>query len=115
MKQNGRGVDLLKRYFLIKDQEFNYGISKSNSWTKGTHSEAQPPLGDRIDSLLTQAGWIIQPKNKINLDAGLGVAVREYQTDAGPADYVLFVERQPISIIEAKREEEGHRLTIVEE
>ncbi len=70
---------------------------------------------DRIDSLLTQAGWVIQPKNKINLNAGLGVAVREYQTDAGPADYVLFVERQPISIIEAKREEEGHRLTIVED
>lgn len=70
---------------------------------------------DRIDSLLTQAGWIIQPKNKINLNAGLGVAVREYQTEAGPADYVLFVERQPISIIEAKREEEGHRLTIVED
>lgn len=70
---------------------------------------------DRIDNLLTQAGWIIQPKNKINLNAGLGVAVREYQTDAGSADYVLFVERQPISIIEAKREEEGHRLTIVED
>jgi len=70
---------------------------------------------DRIDDLLTRAGWIIQPKNKINLNAGLGVAVREYQTNAGPADYVLFVERQPISVIEAKREEEGHRLTIVEE
>ena len=62
---------------------------------------------DRIDNLLTQAGWIIQPKSKINLNAGLGVAVREYQTDAGLADYVLFVERQPIGIIEAKREEEG--------
>ncbi len=37
---------------------------------------------DRIDDLLTQAGWIIQPKNKINLNAGLGVAVREYQTNA---------------------------------
>lgn len=70
---------------------------------------------DRIDYLLTQAGWIIQSKNKINLNAGLGVAVREYQTDAGPADYVLFMERQPIGVIEAKREEEGHRLTIVEE
>lgn len=70
---------------------------------------------DRIDNLLTQAGWIIQPKNKINLNAGLGIAVREYQTNAGPADYVLFVERQAIGVIEAKREEEGHRLTIVEE
>lgn len=70
---------------------------------------------DRIDSLLKQAGWDVQPKKKINLSASLGVAVREYQTDAGPADYVLFVDRQPVGVIEAKREEEGHRLTVVEE
>lgn len=70
---------------------------------------------DRIDAFLIQAGWVVQPKNKIDLSAGLGVAVREYQTDAGPADYVLFVDRQPTGVIEAKREEEGHRLTVVEE
>lgn len=70
---------------------------------------------DRIDNLLKQAGWVVQSKNKINWNASLGIAVREYQTDAGPADYVLFVDRQPIGVIEAKREEEGHRLTIVEE
>jgi len=70
---------------------------------------------DRIDELLKRAGWIVQPKNKINWTAGLGVAVREYQTDVGPADYVLFVDRQPVGVIEAKREEEGHRLTVVEE
>ena len=70
---------------------------------------------DRIDDLLQQAGWDVQPKKKINLTASLGVAVREYQTDAGPADYVLFVDRQPVGVIEAKREEEGHRLTVVEE
>jgi type I restriction enzyme R subunit len=70
---------------------------------------------DRIDELLKRAGWIVQPKNKINLSAGLGVAVREYQTDIGPADYVLFVDRRPVGVVEAKREKEGHRLTVVEE
>jgi len=54
---------------------------------------------DRIDDLLQQAGWDVQPKKKINLTASLGVAVREYQTDAGPADYVLFVDRQPVGVI----------------
>ena len=49
----------------------------------------------------------MQPKNKINLSAGVGVAVREYQTDVGPADYVLFVDKKPMGIIEAKRSEEG--------
>lgn len=70
---------------------------------------------DRIDHLLRQANWVIQPKNKINFSAGVGVAIREYQTDAGPADYVLFVQGKPIGVIEAKREDEAHRLTVVEE
>lgn len=70
---------------------------------------------DVIDDLLQQAGWVIQSKAKIDFSAGLGVAVREYQTDAGPADYVLFINRKPVGIIEAKREEEGVNLTMVEE
>lgn len=70
---------------------------------------------DVIDDLLQQAGWVIQSKAKIDFSAGLGVAVREYQTDAGPADYVLFINRKPVGIIEAKREEEGVNLTTVEE
>ena len=70
---------------------------------------------DRIDKMLTDSGWIVQSKNKVDLSASKGIAVREYQTDVGPADYVLFVDKKPVGIIEAKREEEGHRLTVVEE
>ncbi len=70
---------------------------------------------DRIDRMLEKAGWIVQSKHEINLGAGLGVVIREYQTDVGPADYVLFVDRKPVGIIEAKREEEGHRLTVAED
>jgi len=70
---------------------------------------------DKIDAALINSGWIIQHKNKINLKAGLGVAVREYQTDIGPADYVLFVNSHPVGVIEAKREEEGERLTTHED
>tara|TARA_R110000868_G_C10972616_1_gene770544 strand:- start:8219 stop:11005 length:2787 start_codon:yes stop_codon:yes gene_type:complete len=70
---------------------------------------------DNIDKQLLACGWVIQDKKKFNLAAGLGVAIREYQTDIGPADYVLFVDKKPIGIIEAKREEEGLRLTTVEE
>ena len=68
---------------------------------------------DKIDNLLELAGWKIQSKSKIDFSAGIGVAVREYQTDAGPADYVLFVNRKPVGIIEAKREEEGANLTVM--
>lgn len=70
---------------------------------------------DQIDTALLRCGWLIQDKTKINLNAGLGIAVREYQTDIGPADYVLFVDKKPVGIIEAKRAEEGVRLTTHEE
>ncbi|AEJ00110.1 type III restriction protein res subunit [Nitrosomonas sp. Is79A3] len=66
---------------------------------------------DNIDALLRQAGWVVQSAKKIDLNVGIGQAVREYQTDAGPADYVLFVDKKAIGVIEAKREEEGQRLT----
>lgn len=67
---------------------------------------------DKIDKMLIDAEWVVQSKNKVNLSANKGVAVREYHTDVGPADYVLFVEKKPVGIIEAKREEEGHRLLV---
>lgn len=69
---------------------------------------------DKIDTLLIQSGWKVQDRKALNFNAGLGIAVREYPTDIGPVDYVLFVERKPVGVIEAKREEEGHRLTIHE-
>lgn len=69
---------------------------------------------DQIDAALMRCGWVIQDKARINLQANIGVAVREFQTDIGPADYVLFVDGKPCGIIEAKREEEGHRLTFHE-
>ena len=70
---------------------------------------------DNIDRMLRAAGWVVQDKKHIDFNAGRGVAVTEYQTDIGPADYVLFVDHQPVGIIEAKKEEEkGHSLTQAE-
>lgn len=70
---------------------------------------------DEIDRQLNACGWIIQNKKTFDLSAGTGVAIRELQTSAGPADYVLFVNKKPVGLIEAKREEEGVRLTMVED
>ena len=70
---------------------------------------------DNIDDLLKQAGWVVQGKKRINFSAALGVAVREYQTDVGPADYVLFVNKQAVGVIEAKSESWGEKITTVEE
>lgn len=81
----------------------------------GPNQNPEQLARDKIDQMLLQSGWLVQSKNKINLAANKGVAVREYQTEVGPADYVLFVDRKPVGVIEAKREKEGHRLTVVEE
>ena len=42
---------------------------------------------DKIDRMLASAGWTVQSKSKVDLSTAKGVAVREYQTDIGPADY----------------------------
>lgn len=70
---------------------------------------------DKIDAQLIAAGWLVQSKAAMNLAAGPGIAVREYSTEVGPADYVLFIDKKPLGLIEAKRAEEGHHLSVVEE
>jgi len=57
---------------------------------------------DNIDRMLSDAGWTVVNKNEINWSLGPGLAVREYQTDAGPADYVLFVDRDPVCVFHGK-------------
>lgn len=64
---------------------------------------------EKIDALLTAAGWVIQDREEMNLGAGLGVAVREYQLPAGPCDYLLFIDRRACGVVEAKPE--GQTLT----
>ncbi len=70
---------------------------------------------DRIDAMLSECGWVVQDKKALDFSAGLGIVVREYQTDIGPADYVLFVDKMAVGVIEAKREEAGQNLTSVED
>jgi type I restriction enzyme R subunit len=57
---------------------------------------------ETIDQLLEAAGWQVQSRDELNLGAGLGVAVRGFHLTTGFADYLLFVKRRPIGVIEAK-------------
>lgn len=61
---------------------------------------------DRIDKMLSASGWLIQSKTKINLTANTGAAIWKYQADIGPADYILFLNKKPVGVIEAKREDD---------
>lgn len=68
-----------------------------------------------IDKKLEQAGWVLQDMRDLNPTASLGVAVREFPTDTGPVDYILFVNRVPVGVIEAKPTNMGENITIVED
>lgn len=67
-----------------------------------------------IDGKLEQSGWVIQDLAMVNPMASLGVAVREYPTSTGPVDYALFVEGKPVGVVEAKKDDAGENITVVE-
>ena len=73
------------------------------------HKDADPSLvkpeeqaRQTIDDQLAAAGWVVQDADRVNLGAGVGVAVREYQLATGAADYLLLVDRKAAGVVEAK-------------
>ena len=72
--------------------------------TPPNYTKPEAETREAIDQKLELAGWAIQDKNRINLYEKLGVAVREMDTDTGPADYMLFIDGKACGILEAKRE-----------
>lgn len=77
------------------------------------NQKSEEKARDIIDKKLDIAGWIVQDNAKMDFSAGIGIALRELQTDSGPADYILFVNRKPCGVIEAKKF--GTILTPIEE
>ena len=68
-----------------------------------------------IDKKLAESGWTLQDyKGEFNPTASLGVAVREFPTSSGPADYMLFVDKKPVGVVEAKKSDEGQNITASE-
>jgi type I restriction enzyme R subunit len=59
---------------------------------------------ENIDKQLVACGWIVQSRGAVNLYAGRGVAVREFPLETGEADYLLFVDRKAVGVVEAKPE-----------
>jgi type I restriction enzyme R subunit len=65
----------------------------------------------KIDGLLGEAGWLVQDRANVNIDAGRGIAIREFQFAPGYgfADYLLYVDGYAAGVVEAKKE--GDTLT----
>jgi type I restriction enzyme R subunit len=58
----------------------------------------------KIDADLTAAGWLVRSQEDLDLTAGRGIAVREFQMKPGFgfADYLLYLDRRAAGAIEAK-------------
>jgi len=67
-----------------------------------------------IDDLLDKAGWTLQDRDKANVNAGRGVAIRSFPLKSGHgfADYLLYVDGRAAGVVEAKKE--GETLTTYE-
>jgi type I restriction enzyme R subunit len=83
--------------------------AQREAFVENAQRAAQEPRTERevreeVDQMLAAAGWLVQDARHENLFAGTGVAVREAMTATGPADYLLYVNRQLAGVIEAKRE-----------
>lgn len=59
---------------------------------------------EHIDKLFHAAGWAVQDYQQLNLEASLGVAIREFPLETGAADYLLFVDKKAAGVVEAKPE-----------
>jgi type I restriction enzyme R subunit len=69
---------------------------------------------DAIDVRLSTSGWTVRHNREIDHSAGSGIAVREYPTTIGPADYAPFAERKALGVVEANPDSWGARITTVE-
>ncbi|CAG1014606.1 Type-1 restriction enzyme R protein [Anaerolineales bacterium] len=61
-----------------------------------------------IDAQLRTAGWEadtvrLRYNNGTRSERGRNMAIAEYPTASGPADYVLFIGLMPVAVVEAKR------------
>jgi len=61
-----------------------------------------------IDSQLRAAGWIadsvrLKQASGTRPQKGKNLAIAEWQTSSGPADYVLFIGLMPVAVVEAKK------------
>lgn len=57
----------------------------------------------RIDPKVRAARWTIRPNATAAATGGRGVAVEEFETANGPADYALFDDGRCIGVVEAKK------------
>ena len=61
---------------------------------------------ETIVKLSTSAGWTVQSRTEVNVNAARGIAVREFplKRGCGEADYLLYLDGSRAGVVEAKKE-----------
>ena len=65
-----------------------HSVSRESSRMPSSNRTPEQEAREKIDGQLSSAGWTVQDLKRFDHNAGPGIAVREYPTDVGPADYV---------------------------
>ncbi|WP_243793155.1 DEAD/DEAH box helicase family protein [Saccharopolyspora gloriosae] len=103
--------DMLDRLMAERDaaKPEKVTASQREHFVRRMRGATKPPLTEkevraRLEEELGLAGWAVQERNELDLVHHKGVAVREVHTRGGYADYLLYVDEQPVGVIETKRE-----------
>jgi type I restriction enzyme R subunit len=67
---------------------------------------SEQTVREKIDTMLLASGWRVQSENQGLFTTGVGVSVREYQIDIGPADYILFVIKNQSGLLKQSEKKE---------
>jgi len=78
---------------------------------EGVGGKPEEIARQQIDEFLDALGWVVQDKEDFDPRVSRGIARREFSLEGGGgrADYLLFVDRAVVGVIEAKHE--GHTLS----
>ena len=68
--------------------------------TPPSNTKLEQETRQEIGNKLEAAGWVIKDKNRLNLYQSLCVAIRQMDTDSGPADYMLFIDGKACGIVD---------------
>jgi type I restriction enzyme, R subunit len=106
-KRAQRGICRTHRFSLCCPSRLNsVEHRRGRSRVSGDYLPAEARARVQIDRQLERAGWLVVDRRKLNLFAGPGVAVREtiMAPGHGRADYLLYVDKHVVGVIEAKPE-----------
>ena len=80
---------------------------------KSIHKSEKNTRKDSINKLLQDSGWNIVPTKK-ELSNSSREAITEFETESGPADYLLTFDNKAIAIVEAKKDNTSTEGVIVQ-